>query len=82
MNAEEMKLRTKRFALRIMKLADSLPRSPSGRTLAGQIVRSGTSVAANYRTGRRARAVPRLNLLPSWASLKKKPTKPSSGLSR
>jgi four helix bundle protein len=49
MNADEMKLRTKKFALRIMKLADSLPRSPSGRMLAGQIVRSGTSVAANYR---------------------------------
>ncbi len=56
MNAEEMKLRTKKFALRIMKLADSLPRSPSGRTLAGQIVRSGTSVAANYRAAGKGRS--------------------------
>jgi len=56
MNAVEMKLRTKKFALRIMKLADSLPRSPSGRTLAGQIVRSGTSVAANYRAAGKGRS--------------------------
>jgi four helix bundle protein len=56
MNAEEMKLRTKKFALRILKMADSLPRSPSGRTLAGQIVRSGTSVAANYRAAGKARS--------------------------
>jgi four helix bundle protein len=56
MNAEAMKLRTKKFALRIMKLADSLPRSPSGRTLAGQIVRSGTSVAANYRAAGKGRS--------------------------
>ena len=56
MNAEEMKLRTKKFALRIMKLADSLPRSPSGRTLSGQIVRSGTSVAANYRAAGKGRS--------------------------
>ena len=56
MNAEDMKLRTKIFALRIMKLADSLPRSPSGRTLAGQIVRSGTSVAANYRAAGKGRS--------------------------
>jgi four helix bundle protein len=56
MNAEDMKLRTKKFALRVMKLADSLPRSPSGRTLAGQIVRSGTSVAANYRAAGKGRS--------------------------
>jgi four helix bundle protein len=56
MNADEMKLRTKKFALRIMKLADSLPRSPSGRMLAGQIVRSGTSVAANYRAAGKGRS--------------------------
>ena len=56
MNADEMKLRTKKFALRIMKLAESLPRSTSGRTLAPQIVRSGTSVAANYRSAGKARS--------------------------
>jgi four helix bundle protein len=56
MNGADMKLRTKRFALRILKLADSLPRSPSGRTLAGQIVRSGTSMAANYRAAGKGRS--------------------------
>lgn len=56
MNADEMRLRTKKFALRVLKLADSLPRSPSGRNLAGQIVRSGTSVAANYRAAGKARS--------------------------
>jgi four helix bundle protein len=56
MNAEEMRTRSKQFALRIMKLADSLPRTASGRTLAGQIVRSGTSVAANYRAAGKARS--------------------------
>jgi four helix bundle protein len=56
MNAEEMKLRAKKFALRTMKLADSLPRSPSGRALSGQLVRSGTSVAANYRAAGKGRS--------------------------
>jgi four helix bundle protein len=44
-----MKQRTKTFALRILDLADALPRSCSGNVIAGQIIRSGTSVAANYR---------------------------------
>ena len=56
MNAEEMKSRTKKFALRVLKLADSLPRTPSGRTFAGQISRAGTSVAANYRAAGKARS--------------------------
>lgn len=49
MNETEMKDRTKRFALRVLKLADALPRSRSGNAIANQLVRSGTSVAANYR---------------------------------
>jgi four helix bundle protein len=56
MNADDMKARAKQFALRTMKLADSLPRTPSGRVLAGQIVRSRTSVAANYRAAGKARS--------------------------
>jgi len=39
-----------------MKLADSLPHQPSGRALSNQLVRSGTSVAANYRAACRARS--------------------------
>ncbi|MCA1659876.1 MAG: four helix bundle protein [Verrucomicrobiaceae bacterium] len=44
-----MKHRTKQFALRILKMADALPTSRSGNAIANQVVRSGTSVAANYR---------------------------------
>lgn len=56
MNAEEMKKRTKQFALRILKLADSLPHTASGRAISGQIARAGTSVAANYRGKARSKA--------------------------
>jgi four helix bundle protein len=47
MNEHEMKQRTKKFALRILDLADALPHTRSGNVIAGQILRSGTSVAAN-----------------------------------
>jgi four helix bundle protein len=49
MNEPQMKDRTKQFALRILKMADGLPTSRSGNAIANQLVRSGTSVAANYR---------------------------------
>src|SRR5712692_608385 len=56
MNEHEMKQRTKQFALRILDLADALPHSRSGNVIAGQIIRSGTSVAANYRALCRAKS--------------------------
>jgi four helix bundle protein len=56
MNELEMKQRTKRFALRVLKLADALPKTRSGNAIAAQIVRSGTSVAANYRALCRAKS--------------------------
>jgi four helix bundle protein len=56
MNANELKERTKQFALRIMRLVDALPRTPKGRALASQLVRSGMSVAANYRAACRGRS--------------------------
>jgi four helix bundle protein len=49
MNEPQMKNRTKQFALRVLKMADALPTSRSGNAIANQVVRSGTSVAANYR---------------------------------
>jgi four helix bundle protein len=55
-NEQELKDRTKRFALRIMKLVDALPRSVSGRAIANQLVRAGTSVGANYRAACRGRS--------------------------
>jgi four helix bundle protein len=56
MNEHELKQRTKKFALRIFDLADALPHTRSGNLIAGQIVRSGTSVAANYRALCRAKS--------------------------
>ncbi len=58
MTEDEMKERTKRFALRILKLEDALPRSRSGNAIANQVVRSGTSVADNYRAMCRAKSKP------------------------
>ena len=56
MDAEELKKRTKRFALRILKLVSALPNSLQGRTVGGQLVRSGTSVGSNYRAACRGRS--------------------------
>jgi four helix bundle protein len=55
-NKDELKQRTKTFALRVMKLVDALPKTTSGRAIGGQLVRSGTSVGANYRATCRARS--------------------------
>ena len=55
-NQSDLKKRTKAFALRILKLVDALPTTTAGRALTSQIVRSGTSVAANYRAACRARS--------------------------
>lgn len=55
---ESLNLRTKEFAKRIVRLADSLPNSVSGRNLASQVMRSGTSVAANYRALCRSKSLP------------------------
>ena len=54
--AAELKQRTKRFAIRIVSLFRSLPHSPDAQTLGKQLLRSGTSVAANYRSVCRARS--------------------------
>ena len=48
--------RTKQFALRIIKLYVSLPKVAVAQTLGKQLLRSGTSVGANYREGCRARS--------------------------
>ncbi len=54
--AAQLKLRTKRFAIRIVGLFRSLPHSPDAQTLGKQLLRSGTSIAANYRAVCRARS--------------------------
>ena len=58
MNEREMIARTKQFALRIMKLVGALPKTVQGRAIASQLMRSGTSVAANYRAACRSRSKP------------------------
>jgi len=50
MNAIELKKRLQTFALRIIKLTESLPNNITGKTLGNQIIRSGTSPGANYRS--------------------------------
>ena len=56
MDAEDLKKRTKQFALRILKLAAALPQTIEGRAIRGQLVRAGTSVGANYRAACRGRS--------------------------
>jgi four helix bundle protein len=56
MTPDELKRRTKRFALAIIRLAGTLPRTEAARIIGGQMVRSGTSVGANYRAACRARS--------------------------
>ena len=56
MKSEELKNRTKKFAIRIIKLVIALPKNKIGEVLGGQILRSGTSVGANYRAACRARS--------------------------
>jgi len=53
---EALKLRSKRFALSVIRLSKELPKTEEGRVIARQILRSGTSVAANYRAACRARS--------------------------
>jgi len=56
MTERELLERTKQFALRIFKLVGALPQTIQGRAVAAQLIRSGTSVAANYRAACRARS--------------------------
>jgi four helix bundle protein len=56
MTPDELKKRTKQFALRILKLVAALPNTVQGRAIASQLVRSGTAVAANYRASCRGRS--------------------------
>ena len=53
---EDLKHRTKQFALRVLKLCRSLPAEPEPQAVRRQLVRCGTSVAANYRASQRAKS--------------------------
>ena len=56
MTPEEMKQRTKAFALRVIRLVQAAPRSREANVIGGQLLRAGTSVGANYRAACRARS--------------------------
>jgi four helix bundle protein len=56
MTEAELRDRTKAFSRRVLRLIEAMPRTTSGRIIAGQLGRSGTSVGANYRAVCRARS--------------------------
>ena len=56
MDANEMKKRTRKFALAIVRLVEDLPKSRTAAVLGNQLLRCGTSVGANYRASCRARS--------------------------
>ena len=56
MDHEAMKARTKAFALRVVKLTESLPSTRAADVIGKQLLRSATSVGANYRASRRGKS--------------------------
>ena len=56
MDKEEFKGRTKRLALRVIKLVQALPKDLVAQKIGDQLLRAGTSVGANYRAACRARS--------------------------
>jgi len=56
LTASDLKQRTKEFALNTVRLVERLPRGRAADVIGRQLLRSGTSVAANYRSARRARS--------------------------
>ncbi len=58
MTPRDLKERTQAFALRIIRLTRALPNSPEGWVFGKQVLRSGTSVGANYRSCQRGKSKP------------------------
>jgi four helix bundle protein len=56
MTADELKRRTKQFGLRVIRLVENLPKNRSATTIGNQLLRSATSVGANYRAACRGRS--------------------------
>ena len=55
---EDLQIRTKEFALQVIRMYSALPKSAEARVLGKQVLRSGTSVGANYREANRSRSKP------------------------
>lgn len=56
MDSKELQKRVKKFAIRVIKLTELLPNNRFGWTFCGQIVRSSTSSASDYRAACRAKS--------------------------
>lgn len=56
MNSEELKRRTKKFALDIIKLVENFPKNKIGDIIGRQLLKSATSIGANYRSACRAQS--------------------------
>ena len=54
--SKELEKRTRKFAVRIIKLSARLPNTPEGRIVRTQMTKAGSSVGANYREANRARS--------------------------
>lgn len=54
--SKELEKRTKRFAIQIIRLSSSLPKTTESRVVRNQVTKSGTSVGANYREANRSRS--------------------------
>lgn len=55
-NGSDLAVRTKQLALDIVSFSQEIPDSPAGRVVRYQLIKSATSVAANYRAAKRARS--------------------------
>ena len=55
-NGPDLAVRTTEFALRVIRMFSALPKAPQAQVLGKQVLRSGTSVGANYREAHRARS--------------------------
>ena len=58
MNEQELKRRTKEFGLQVIRLIERLPNTKTGNLIGSQLLRSATSVRANYRAACRGRSKP------------------------
>ena len=54
--SKKLKQRTRKFAVRIIRLSSALSNTPEGMVIKNQITKSGTSIGANYREANRARS--------------------------
>jgi four helix bundle protein len=53
---EKFRIRTKQFAVRLCKIFDSVPKKEASKVVSWQLIKSGTSMAANFRAATRARS--------------------------